>query len=211
MSFIEGEVLLVFVLATIVFLLTPGPAVIYIVTRSISQGPMAGFVAALGMHVGTLFHIGAAAYGLSQLLLTSALAFSVVKYLGAAYLVYLGIKSFLSRNDEAAGDRAGRKGLFTVFRESVVVNMLNPKTALFFFAFLPQFVDPAAATPVSNQIVVLGLIFIVVGILSDGLYAFFAGVLRSRLRTTSLRYGRYVTGTAYTGLGIAAALVERDK
>lgn len=211
MSFIPPEVLSVFVLATAVFLLTPGPAVIYIVTRSVSQGPTAGFVAALGMHVGTLFHVGAAAYGLSQLLLTSALAFNIVKYLGAGYLVYLGIKSLLGGEGGGTAERSRRKGLFTVFRESIVVNALNPKTALFFFAFLPQFVNAASATPVSVQIACLGLVFIAVGIVSDGFYAFFAGTLGSRIRTAGARYGRYVTGTAYTGLGIAAALVERGK
>jgi len=211
MSFIEGDLLFVFVLATIVLLLTPGPAVIYIVTRSVSQGSVAGFVAALGMHVGTLFHVGAAAYGLSQLLLTSALAFGVVKYLGAAYLVYLGIRSFLGKNGTSADNRIKTKDLLTVFKESVIVNLLNPKTALFFFAFLPQFVNANSNTPVSVQVATLGMVFIGVGIISDSLYAFGAGALRHRIRRTGLRYGRYITGTAYTGLGVAAALVEQHK
>ena len=130
-----------------------------------------------------------------------------MKYLGAAYLIYLGIRSFLSREDGADRSRDARdpKRLTTIFRESIVVNVLNPKTALFFFAFLPQFVDPAGGAPVASQIIVLGLIFIAVGLLSDGLYAVFAGVLGDRLRRSGRHWGRYITGRVYR-LGVMTAL-----
>jgi threonine/homoserine/homoserine lactone efflux protein len=205
------DTLVVFILASALLLVTPGPAVIYIVARSVSQGTLAGLVATIGMHVGTLVHIIAAAYGVSRLLTTSSAAFSVVKYLGAAYLVYLGIKSFLSGGGKTAGPvaRPKRKQLLTVFRESIVVNVLNPKTALFFFAFLPQFVDAGGEATVAAQIIVLGLIFIGVGILSDGLYAVFAGALGDRLKSVGNRYGKYITGTVFTGLGVVTALSRR--
>ena len=206
---IATDTLVLFVLAALVLLITPGPAVIYIVARSVSQGTLAGVVATLGMHVGTLAHVAAAAYGVSQLLLASATAFNVAKYLGAAYLIFLGMKSFLSKSEAKAARINDRKHLFTIFRESVVVNVLNPKTALFFFAFLPQFVDTASSVSVSMQIVILGLLFIVLGIFSDGLYAVFAGALGERFKRCGMNYGKYITGTVFTGLGIATALTRR--
>ena len=207
----EQDTLMLFILAAVLLLLTPGPAVLYIVARSVSQGTLAGLVATLGVHVGTLVHITAAAYGVSRLLMTSTTAFNIVKYLGAAYLVYLGVRSFLGRAEPASSSKGGpeHKQLFTVFRESIVVNVLNPKTALFFFAFLPQFVNPAGEAAVAVQIIVLGLIFIAVGILSDGLYAVFAGALGDRLKSTGSRYGKYITGTVFTGLGIMTAFARR--
>ncbi|MDA9982048.1 LysE family translocator [Gammaproteobacteria bacterium] len=205
----EQDTLIYFLLAAFVLLITPGPAVIYIVARSVSQGALAGFVAALGMHVGTLVHIAAAAYGVSQLLMTSTLAFNIVKYLGAAYLIYLGIRSFLSKQESAAPGKPDKKRMLTILRESAIVNILNPKMALFFFAFLPQFVDTASEVSVSRQILILGLIFVVIGIVSDGLYAVFAGVLGERLKRAGSRYGKYITGTVFTGLGVATALARR--
>lgn len=207
----EQQTLILFILAALLLLLTPGPAVIYIVARSVGQGTLSGLVATFGVHVGTLVHVAAAAYGVSQLLLTSATAFNVVKYLGAAYLIFLGMRSLLARNEaaEEEGGEPERMRLLAVFRESILVNVLNPKTALFFFAFLPQFVDPAGQASVSTQILMLGLVFIAVGILSDGLYAVFAGVLGDRFKRTGRRYGRYITGTVFTGLGVMTALARR--
>ena len=206
---IDNDTLVVFVLAALVLLITPGPAVIYIVARSLSQGTLAGFIATLGMHVGTLVHVAAAAYGVSRLLMASALAFNIVKYLGAAYLIYLGVRSFLSKNEAVISRSQTRKHLLIIFRESIVVNVLNPKTALFFFAFLPQFVDTTNEMSVSMQIWVLGLIFILVGIVSDGLYAVFAGALGDRFKQAGLHYGKYITGTVFTSLGVATALARR--
>jgi len=207
----EQQTLILFILASMLLLVIPGPAVIYIVARSVSQGTASGLVATAGIHVGTLVHIVAAAYGVSSLLMTSTSAFNIVKYLGAAYLVYLGVRSFLRKTEPASapGEKPERRALFAIFRESILVNVLNPKTALFFFAFLPQFVDAAGGSSVASQIIVLGLIFIAVGILSDGLYAVFAGLVGDRLQRVGNGYGKYITGTIFTGLGILTAFTRR--
>src|ERR1700730_17879358 len=139
----EVSTLGVFAGASLVLLLTPGPAILYIVTRSVEQGRLAGLISALGICAGTLFHVAAAALGISALLLASALAFNVLRYVGAAYLIFLGI-STLSRGDDASDGRAiEAASVRRIFAQGVVVNLLNPHTALFFFAFLPQFVVPS--------------------------------------------------------------------
>src|SRR5262245_57466906 len=129
-----------FAAAALVLAVTPGPAVLYIVTRSVSQGRLAGVVSCLGVAVGGMVHVLAAAAGLSVVLATSALAFNIVKYAGAAYLVWLGIQKLTRAPRPDAEASAEPHSLLRVFREGVVVNVLNPKTALFFLAFLPQFV-----------------------------------------------------------------------
>src|SRR5215813_3782984 len=131
-----------FVLASLSLLLIPGPAVLYIVTRSIDQGRLAGLISVLGIEVGGLFHVAAAALGLSAILLSSALAFDIVKYLGAAYLIYLGVRKLLSPVEETGNADIQRESLSRIYWQGFAVNILNPKTALFFFAFLPQFVSP---------------------------------------------------------------------
>ena len=207
---LDNQNFLLFLIASIVLLITPGPAIIYIVARSVSQGTMAGLVASVGMHVGTIVHVLAAAYGVSTLLMTSATAFNVIKYLGAAYLIFLGLRSFFSKTEPVGEAKQNRKELLTIFKESVVVNTLNPKIALFFFAFLPQFVNTQSEMSVSTQITVLGLIFIAIGIISDGLFAVFAGAIGDRFKQTGANYGKYVTGTVFTGLGIVTALAKRQ-
>jgi threonine/homoserine/homoserine lactone efflux protein len=199
--------LALFVLASVVLLVTPGPAVLYIVARSVEQGRLAGLVSALGIHVGTLVHVSAAALGLSALLVSSALAFNTVKYLGAAYLVYLGLRRLLGRAAPAAGRPAPPRSLARLFGDGVVVNVLNPKTALFFLAFLPQFVDPARGAP-ALQVVLLGVVFIGLGVVSDGLWALAAGTAGQWLRRDGRvwRAERYVTGGVFVGLGLTAAL-----
>ncbi len=199
--------LLLFIPAVVALIVTPGPAVLYIVARSIDQGRKAGLVSVLAIETGNLFHVVAATFGLSALLLSSALAFDLVKYLGAAYLIYLGIRKLTTR-DEAEQARTGeRKSLGRIFSQGVVVAILNPKTALFFFAFLPQFVD-AARGAVGLQFLLLGLIFVGIAIVTDSLYALAAGTagrwLRGNLRY--LRFQRYFSGTVYIGLGLTAAL-----
>src|SRR4029077_15593486 len=140
----ELSVFWVFVAASIALLLTPGPAVLYIVTRSIDQGRLAGLVSVLGICTVPTGPVGAATLGLSALLVESALAFTVVKYAGAAYLIGLGVQTLLRRDaPPAAAASVQRTALGPIFAQGVVVNVLNPHTALFFFAFLPQFVDPA--------------------------------------------------------------------
>jgi threonine/homoserine/homoserine lactone efflux protein len=205
--FPEASMLGLFVAAAVVLLITPGPAVLYIVTRSVEQGRLAGLVSALGVHVGTLVHVAAAALGVSALLVSSALAFDIVKYLGALYLVYIGVRKLVGWDQPAGGQALAPRSLRRLFGQGVVVNILNPKTALFFLAFLPQFVDVSKGA-VGFQILVLGLIFVALGLLSDGLYAVAAGTAGGWLKRDGriLRAERYVGGTVFVGLGVTAAL-----
>ena len=187
-------------------LVIPGPAVFYIVGRSIGHGRSAGLVSALGISVGTLVHTAAAAIGLSALLMSSALAFSAVKYLGAAYLIYLGIQKI--RRDEPfelSGD-APRIKLGRIFAQGIVVNILNPKSALFFFAFLPQFVDPTRGH-VAPQILFLGCLFALLGLTSDSVWALTAGTVAALFRRNprAMRNQRYVSGGMLISLGVATA------
>jgi threonine/homoserine/homoserine lactone efflux protein len=199
--------LVVFIGAAILLLVTPGPAIFYILGRSIGQGRSAGFVSALGIGVGTLVHTAAAAIGLSALLMSSAIAFSVVKYLGAAYLIYLGVKKLRGEESLEPSQNASRAKLSRVFGQGIIVNILNPKTALFFFAFLPQFVD-ASRGNVAWQILFLGTLFAAMGTASDSLWALFAGTIAHRLSgsTRWLRTQRYVSGGMLISLGVATAL-----
>src|ERR671914_491663 len=170
----DASTLALFMVAALALAVVPGPAVLYIVARSVDQGRLAGFVSALGIAVGSLVHVVAATVGLSSLLASSATAFTVVKYAGAAYLVILGVRRLLTRetidDDISRAPRTRRK----LFVDGVVVNVLNPKTALFFIAFLPQFVDPEAGAA-TLQIFALGLIFALIALSSDSLWALAAG------------------------------------
>jgi threonine/homoserine/homoserine lactone efflux protein len=202
------DTLAVFAVASIVLLVVPGPAVIYVVTRGATQGRRAGAVSVLGVGLGNFTHAVAAAIGISALIASSATAFSVVKYAGAAYLIYLGIRALLHGGEAAtlfpSSDRSDRR----LFWEGFLVDLLNPKTALFFLAFLPQFADPAAG-PVAMQMLVLGALFTSLGLLSDGTYAVAAGTLGRRLRTARAeRSLRRASGAVYIGLGVTAALAE---
>jgi threonine/homoserine/homoserine lactone efflux protein len=201
----DASTLALFVAAALALLLVPGPAVLYIVARSVEQGRAAGLVSVVGVHLGSLVHIAAAAIGLSSLLVSSALAFNVVKYLGAAYLVYLGVRAFLTRA-EPEEVQVRPAPLRKLLRQGAVVNILNPKTALFFLAFLPQFVDPEAGYA-AVQIVFFGLVFVALGFVTDGLYALVAGTAGNWLRSSRgyLAMRRYVSGTVFIGLGLAAA------
>ena len=148
-----------FLLAALGLLLIPGPSVLYIITRSVAQGRRAGLASVLGVEMASLTHAAAAALGLSALLLTSALAFSVVKYLGAAYLIYLGVRTFLAREESQQAQVPASRSLSQLFAQGFLVNLLNPKTALFFYAFLPQFVNPGRG-PIAEQILLLGMLFV---------------------------------------------------
>jgi threonine/homoserine/homoserine lactone efflux protein len=195
-----------FLVAALILLLTPGPSVLYIVARSIEQGARAGIVSALGMLVGGTVHIAAAAAGVSAILMTSSVAFSVLKYLGAAYLVYMGVQTLRSARHATHIASAPPMPLLRIFRQAVVVQVLNPKAALFFFAFLPQFVSPGRG-PVSLQIIMLGLAYHAMGLVTDSGYAVAAGRLRGWLSRSAqtVRVQRQVAGATYIGLGILTA------
>lgn len=203
----DTATLAVFAVAAVTLLLIPGPAVLYIVSRSVGQGRAAGLASVCGIHVGSLLHVAAAALGLSALLVSSALAYDTVRYLGAAYLVWLGVQRLLARDEDARPAGAAREPLGRIFAQGVVVNVLNPKTALFFFAFLPQFVD-AAAGAVPLQVAVLGATFVGLGLVTDSAYALLAstgaGFIRGRRRVA--RASRLVSGGVLVGLGVTTAL-----
>ena len=202
----ETQTLLLFAAASLALIAVPGPSVLYIVTRSVAQGRRAGLVSMLGIETGALVHVTAAAVGVSALVASSATAFTVLKYAGAAYLVFLGVRKLLER-PEAAQD-AARRTHRRLFWEGALVNALNPKTATFFLAFLPQFVDPGRG-PVVLQVLALGLLFVLVAIASDGLWALVAGTASRRRRSIgSSRALARVSGGVYLSLGAAAALAE---
>ena len=203
----DSSTLLVFGAAALALIVVPGPAVLYIVAQSIDRGRLAGVVSALGVAVGGLVHVTAAAIGLSSLLVSSATAFNVVKYAGAGYLIGLGLWTILRRPDEPAVEIPKERKLSRRFWQGVVVNILNPKTALFFLAFLPQFVTEARGH-VGEQIVALGVVFVLLGAVTDSLYALTASSAARWLRGQPrfLAGERWVTGGLYISLGLAAAL-----
>ncbi len=198
-----------FLLASAVLLLTPGPAVLYIIARSVDHGRRAGLVSVCGIEVGNFMHVLAATLGLSALLLSSALAFTIVKYLGAAYLVYLGLRKLLTRQVVQAASSRQPQRLGQIFSQGVVVATLNPKTALFFVAFLPQFVDPSGGA-ITEQLLVLGWLFILLALISDSMYALVAATVGQWLKGSRsvVRAERYVVGSVYIGLGVTAALAD---
>lgn len=208
------SVLPVFAATALALLVVPGPAVLYITARSAAQGRRAGLVSLLGIHTGTVVHIAAAAVGLSALLVASAAAFSVVKLAGAAYLVYLGVRTIAGRgNGGGRGAGTEPRGLRQLYLDGVVVNVLNPKTALFFLAFLPQFVDPDRG-PVWTQTLALGLLFTVLGIVSDGAYALVSaqvGEWLRRRRAEPRSRGRFVEGGLLIGLGVSSLAIPHRR
>jgi threonine/homoserine/homoserine lactone efflux protein len=201
-----------FCVAALALLLIPGPAVLYIVTRSVDQGRRAGLTSVAGVHTGSVVHVAAAAAGLSAVLMTSATAYEIVKLAGAGYLIALGVAKLVRRSQTDRGDRGGSRSspdatLRRVYAQGVVVNVLNPKTALFFLAFLPQFVNPGRGE-IAGQTVLLGLVFILLGLCSDSCYALAAGTLAQRLRSSPsfVRRREVFSGCMYVGLGVVAAV-----
>jgi threonine/homoserine/homoserine lactone efflux protein len=210
----DASTFVLFVAAALVLLVVPGPSVLYIVARSIEGGRTAGFVSVLGVQTGAILHIAFATLGLSAILASSAVAFSVVKWLGAAYLVWLGLRQIFGRDegdDEVAVEPAR---LSRVFSQGVLVNTLNPKTALFFLAFLPQFVDPSRGAA-WTQILLLGATFVILALCSDGLYALLSGTaggwLRRKMKGASFRRGqRFISGSILIALGAVAAVSGKN-
>lgn len=198
-----------FAAASFAIIIIPGPAVIYIINRSVGDGRRVGLASVAGIELGSLAHALAAAFGLSAIVATSAVAFTAVKWLGALYLVVTGVRALLTRPEAIEADHTSVTPA-KAFRAGVVVNVLNPKVALFFMSFLPQFIDRERGA-LGIQALVLGLVFVVVGFVSDGIYALGASALRDVLRRGRLLpfVRRYVSGSVFVGLGLLAATTRR--
>ena len=200
--------LAVFCAAALALIVVPGPAVTYVVTQSVDKGRGAGLVSALGIASGGLVHVAAATVGLSALIASSASAFTAVKLVGAAYLVAIGLMRIAGRGGEPAEqEQVARHRLFV---QGAVVNVLNPKTALFFLAFLPQFVDPDRG-PVALQAAVLGCVFVTIAAVSDSLYAVVSAAFADRIRGSARarQVKRYASGGIFVALGATAAAARR--
>ena len=208
---LNTTLLLGFMAAALVVLIIPGPGVVYVVARSLAQGRRAGLVSVFGLALGAFVHVIAAAVGLSAILLASSTAFGLVKLIGAGYLIYLGLKAILSRSSITVVECLSYQSSWRLFADGVVISVFNPKIAIFFLAFLPQFVDVSLGA-VTGQIFLLGLIYVCLAILSDGAYAVFASSLRNWVgeKLVGSPLPAYITGGIYILLGINAALVGRQ-
>lgn len=197
-----------FLIASFILAVTPGPGVLYIATRSLTQGRRFGLVSVAGVALGNLGNAVGASIGLAAVFAISAVAFTVVKYLGALYLVYLGVQAIRAPRPDAASSLPATTSLARIFRDGFLVALLNPRTAVFFAAFLPQFMN--AQTPAIVQSVTLGSIFVAIAAATDTAYALAAGALAPTLaRARGARAaGRYLTGSCFIGLGIYT--VARD-
>jgi threonine/homoserine/homoserine lactone efflux protein len=205
----SANAILLFCLAGIALAVVPGPAVTYIVTQSVDKGRRAGVVSALGVASGGLVHVAAATAGLSALIASSAAAFTAVKLVGAVYLIAVGIRRILDKDEDVLDAEAPPASHRKLYTQGVVVNVLNPKTALFFLAFLPQFVNTDHA--VAPQVAVLGILFVAIAVVSDLAYALLADLLAGRIRRSGrgARIRRYVTGGIFIALGVTAAAARR--
>jgi threonine/homoserine/homoserine lactone efflux protein len=214
MRFMGFSTIWLFVMAAATLLIIPGPAVFYIMARSIDQGKKAGLVSVLGVSLGGSVHVLAGAIGVSAILMTSATAFHIVKYLGAAYLIYLGCKTLFSTSGSTTSEipKAPRKKLRKIFYESALVEVMNPKTALFFLAFFPQFISPSAGSD-TVQFLLLGTIFIILAFIYDGLYAVLAGSIKKRIvgSKASSKLLNQITGYLYIVLGLFSAFASPSK
>ncbi|WP_298268238.1 LysE family translocator [Geobacter sp.] len=201
--------LTVFLVSVVLVTVAPGPDIIYVLTRGVSQGKRAGLAAAAGFSTGCIFHTALAAVGISALIRSSETAFTVIRLAGGAYLIYLGIGALRSRGVSLVGESTEVPPLWSIYRQSIVANILNPKVTLFFLAFLPQFVVPSAGS-IGLQLMGLGLIFMTVTILIFGTVALFAGFIGDRLLRTPAVAGRIraLAGLTFIALGIRVALPD---
>lgn len=201
--------LVAFALASLVLLVIPGPAVLYVVSRSLADGPRTGLAAVAGLEVGNFLHVMAATAGLSAVIATSAAAFTVVKWTGAIYLVAVGVWTLLrgGRNSDSAAPRTSAR---RALASGIVVNALNPKVALFFLAFLPQFIDPSRGS-VARQSLLLGSVFVLIGCATDSLYAVLAGTFRRAVADSEwfAAVRRWGSGSVFVVLGLTAARATR--
>jgi threonine/homoserine/homoserine lactone efflux protein len=198
-----------FSVSAFALIVVPGPAVLYIVSQSVGHGRVGGLAAVLGIEVGAFVHIAGAALGVSAIIASSATAFSLLKVAGGAYLVVLGIRRLLERDAGAEPGSGRTRPLGSIFRQGMVVNALNPKTALFFLAFLPQFVDPEHGH-VALQAAALGLVWVAIATVSDALWALGAGSAAGILRRSApaRRVERWAGGGVLIGLGVLATLAQ---
>lgn len=203
----DPSTLIPFVIASAILVLIPGPAVLYIVSTGIGRGRRMALASMLGIETGALFHVAAAALGLSAVVASSTVAYSVIKYAGAAYLIYLGIKTLRNHDDSNPLIIPGATSARGAFKRGVIVNILNPKLAIFFLAFLPQFVVPSRGS-VATQLVFLGFLFIAVAIVIDSVYAMTSGMIGNLLNRNErfARAQKKVAGVTYLALGASAAV-----
>jgi len=199
-----------FFAASWILIITPGPDMVYVITRGVSQGRTAGVVSAVGVTLGILVHTLFAACGLAIILQTSAMAFMVVKLAGAAYLIYLGVKAFIDKTDFSLAADGPKAGMRKVFVQGILCNVLNPKIALFFLAFLPQFVTPGPVST-SVQMMCFGSMFALFGIVFLVLLGYFSGGFGAWLnhRQRYLDKIRWFTGSVLIALGLRLAFLER--
>jgi threonine/homoserine/homoserine lactone efflux protein len=203
----DPSILIPFVVASAILVLIPGPAVLYIVSTGIGRGRRMALASMLGIETGGLFHVAAATVGLSAVVASSVVAYSAVKYAGAAYLIYLGIKTLRDGDEANPLTVPAATSAQGAFKRGVIVNVLNPKVALFFLAFLPQFVVPSRGS-VPTQLLILGLLFIAVAIVIDGMYAMTSGLIGNLLNRSErfARVQKKVAGITYIALGASAAV-----
>lgn len=206
----EDYALIGFIVASLIVLLIPGPGVLYVIARSLTQGQKAGLLSVLGLSVGALVHVAAATLGLSAILLTSATAFNMVKILGAGYLIYIGLREIFKTRSNTKIDLGEIHSTHRLFIDGVIVSIFNPKIALFFIAFLPQFISPDAAS-LSQQILLLGLLYVALALITDSAYVFLSGYLRHWLgnRIIAGPLPQYARGLTFLGLGISTAVIDR--
>jgi threonine/homoserine/homoserine lactone efflux protein len=197
--------LFAFIAASVILAITPGPGVLYIVARSLSQGSRSGLASVAGVALGNFGNALAASFGLAALFAVSSLAFTVVKFAGAAYLIYLGVQALRGPGHVQGAVEVEALDLCRVFRDGFVVALLNPKTTIFFAAFLPQFIDPRG--PVSGQSILLGAVFVVIAAITDSIYALAASRIAPALSRAkhANAIGRYASGLTYIGMGLLAA------
>ncbi|SMD38095.1 Threonine/homoserine/homoserine lactone efflux protein [Reichenbachiella faecimaris] len=210
MIFPSPENILLFITAATILIVVPGPAVLYIMMKSMEQGYKAGLVSVLGVGLGAMIHVIAAAVGISALLVASATAFSILKYGGAIYLIYLGIKKLTDKVTPIVSIQAEKKSLSKIFYEGIIVNTLSPKSAIFFFAFLPQFIN-ADRGGTTSQILFLGLVFLVIAFVSDMCYVLLSGKIvkyfKSSIRFINIQ--KYLSATIYITLGLLTLMVNK--
>lgn len=206
---LDFRTLAVFLVAGLALNVTPGPDMLYVIARSASEGRKAGIVSALGIATGTLVHIGLVAGGLAGLLKSVPVAFEVVKYAGAAYLVYLGVRAIVATGPPLLANKLPPARLGALYRQGMITNVLNPKVALFFLALLPQFVDPRRG-PIAAQVVILGMLFNTTGTIVNCGVAVAASRIGNwtRTRATAAKRIQRLTGAIFIGLGLRLVFLE---